>query len=207
MLILIMLGKVLKELQFSYIMTCELVSPAVFQFQWCKSVSSFHESSLLFQNTSFDTLWEAKCNHNDQPWVHQLLKTALKKKKPNRFYFSKFLWFCLLVFNKLQSFARKRNQEVSSIFSLLNSVVIRIRSHMILNLCVFQFLKKCQHGQVYLATWGLLNILKFCWVHLSNCLITFPQFACCKESFYKRENPSVIYILLVVYKFNRYLLL
>lgn len=65
------------------------------------------------------------------------------------FSLTKFLWFNLLVFNKLQSFVRKRNQEVSSIFSLLNSVVIGICSHMAIHLCVFQFLKKCQHGQVY----------------------------------------------------------
>lgn len=124
--------------------------------------------------------------------------------------FSKFVWFCLLVFNKLQSFARKRNQEVSSIFSLLNSVVIRICSHMALHLCMFQFLKKCQHAQVYFLIlqrevcpifWNVAEfIYLIAWLQSAN----WFQFAC-NASLYKRENPGVTYILLVVYKYNRYL--
>lgn len=54
------------------------------------------------------------------------------------------------------------------------------------NLCVFQFLKKYQHGWfANLATCNLLNTLKFCWVHLSNCFMHLLHLVCCRMSFYK----------------------
>lgn len=70
MLILILFDKFLNGLQFSYIITCEQVSTVQSQFPWCNSISSFYKS-FLFQSTSFDTSWEAKCIHYHQPWVHQ----------------------------------------------------------------------------------------------------------------------------------------
>lgn len=63
MLILLLFDKLLDELQFSYVITCEQVPAAKFHLPWCKSISSFYKSSLLLQSTSFDPSWQAKCTH------------------------------------------------------------------------------------------------------------------------------------------------